>query len=383
LNETIPVKIFYLYLVLLLFSCHPPQKNTVAQAGPHLNFIGQYIVPHNQIFQHTTIGGLSGIDYDSTKNLYYLICDDRSSINPARFYTARIAVSARGIDSVSFLSVHPLLQPSGDPYPDAKSDPLHVPDPEGIRYNPLLNELVWTSEGERNVKQGNTILEDPSIISISPEGKYKDSFSLPSNMRMHATENGPRQNGVFEGLTFADNFKTLYVNVEEPLYEDGPRAGLGDSSGLIRFIRYDVIGRKPIAQYGYKIDPVAHPASPAGAFKINGVPDILWMGQNRLLVIERSFSTGRMACTIRVYLADLSVASDVQGITSLRNDHTWKPVTKNLLLNMDSLGIYTDNIEGVTFGPRLPNGHRTLVFVADNNFSADEQTQFFLFEWNE
>jgi hypothetical protein len=47
-----------------------------------------------------------------------------------------------------------------------------------------------------------------------------------------------------------------------------------------------------------------------------------------------------------------------------------KPVKKKLLLNMDDLKIYTDNIEGVTFGPTLPNGHRTLIFVSDNNFAS-------------
>lgn len=47
---------------------------------------------------------------------------------------------------------------------------------------------------------------------------------------------------------------------------------------------------------------------------------------------------------------------------------------------MDSLGVYVDNVEGVTFGPVLPNGHRTLVLVADNNFQLLEKTQFFVFE---
>jgi hypothetical protein len=47
---------------------------------------------------------------------------------------------------------------------------------------------------------------------------------------------------------------------------------------------------------------------------------------------------------------------------------------------MDNLGIYIDNIEGVTFGPNLPNGHKTLVFVSDNNFNPLEQTQLLLFE---
>jgi|GEM_PF-3663402 len=28
-----------------------------------------------------------------------------------------------------------------------------------------------------------------------------------------------------------------------------------------------------------------------------------------------------------------------------------------------------DNLEGMAFGPRLPNGNRTLVIIADNNFN--------------
>ena len=47
---------------------------------------------------------------------------------------------------------------------------------------------------------------------------------------------------------------------------------------------------------------------------------------------------------------------------------------------MDNLGIYIDNVEGMTFGPTLPNGHKTLVCVADNNFEILEKTQFLLFE---
>jgi len=29
-----------------------------------------------------------------------------------------------------------------------------------------------------------------------------------------------------------------------------------------------------------------------------------------------------------------------------------------------------DNIEGMTFGPDLPNGNKTLLLVSDNNFSS-------------
>ena len=39
-----------------------------------------------------------------------------------------------------------------------------------------------------------------------------------------------------------------------------------------------------------------------------------------------------------------------------------------------------DNIEGVSFGPRLANGNRSLVFVSDNNFNRNQVTQFLAFE---
>jgi hypothetical protein len=65
---------------------------------------------------------------------------------------------------------------------------------------------------------------------------------------------------------------------------------------------------------------------------------------------------------------------------ALRENKNFIPVTKKLLLNLDDLGIYIDNIEGVTFGPLLPNGHKTLLFIADNNFSPLEKAQVLLFE---
>jgi hypothetical protein len=140
-----------------------------------------------------------------------------------------------------------------------------------------------------------------------------------------------------------------------------------------------VKSRKPEAQYAYQIDAVAYPATPPGAFKINGIPDILAINDHQLIVIERSFSTGRKPCIIKVYLAELNGASDVSNISSLKNEK-FTPISKKLLLNMNDLGIYTDNIEGVTLGPKLPDGHQSLIFVSDNNFSEEEITQFLLFE---
>lgn len=374
-------KIARFFLMSILIASCTTQKSITLSDQSKLKFVDQYEVPFNQSFQGTTIGGLSGIDYDRKHNIYYLVSDDRSDTNPARFYSAKIYLKENRIDSVQFVAVKNMLQSNGTVYPNSKQDPLHTPDPEAIRYNARTNQLVWSSEGERILRKNITVLEDPSVNIISNKGKYIDSFILPSNMHMHETQNGPRQNGAFEGLSFASNFKKLFVDVEEPLYEDGPRAGLKDSSGWIRIIKFDVKSRKPEAQYAYQIDPVAYPANPTSAFKINGVPDILAINDHQLLVVERSFSTGRKPCTIKVYLGELNGAADVSNIPSLlKNNFT--PISKKLLLNMDDLGIYIDNIEGVTLGPKLSNGHQSLVFVSDNNFSKEEKTQFLLFEIN-
>jgi len=349
-----------------------------AQIGS-LKLLGEYDVRFNLHYNNTTVGGLSGIDYNPVKKEYYLISDDRSAINPSRFYTAKVKISSKGIDSVYFTNVTFLKQKDGSTYPNHAKDAFHTPDPEAMRYNPITKRFIWSSEGERIVNRGDT-LEDPAITVIDTAGNYKDTFPLPVQLHMHATENGPRQNGVFEGLTFADNYKTLFVNVEEPLYEDGPRAGLKDTATWIRILKYSTTTKKLVAQYAYHPDPIPHaPITPNG-FMINGIPDILALDANHLLVMERAFSTGRMACTIKIYMADVSNASNIQDVASLQKTPAANIAGKQLLLNMDTLGRFIDNVEGMTFGPTLPNGHKTLVMVADNNFNILERTQFFLFE---
>ena len=44
------------------------------------------------------------------------------------------------------------------------------------------------------------------------------------------------------------------------------------------------------------------------------------------------------------------------------------------------LGIHIDNIEGVTFGPRVSTGNPSLLFVSDNNFNKEQVSQLLLFE---
>jgi hypothetical protein len=385
LNHSVCSKTIFTFLIaLILGGCSVTKKITVKQpvlAGVSgLKYINTYVLPHNQQFKGTTVGGLSAIDFDPENNIYYMICDDRSTINPARFYTAKIVLSASGISKVTIAGVKTLYQKDGSTYPKLTVHATRTTDPEAMRYNGLTRQLVWTSEGERLIKNGDTTLIDPTINVISTNGKYVDTIPLPDNLRMHGTESGPRRNGVLEGLTFADDFKTLYVNLEEPLYQDGPQAEFVRNKAFIRIYQFDLKTKLNTGQYAYELEPVAlKPAKEGGEYN-NGIPDILWLGNNRMLITERSYSAGRDGTNIKVFIADLQDAANIIATKSLRDNPASHPVKKKLLLNMDDLGIYIDNIEGATLGPVLPNGHQTVIFVADNNFYKKEQSQFMLFE---
>jgi len=345
-----------------------------------LKYLNTFVIPHDLQIRKTTVGGLSSIDFDPKSNTYYLVCDDRSHRNPARFYRAKINLSAKGITEVKLTATYPLRQPDGSFYPEIAVSGSKTSDPEAMRYNPLNHTLVWTSEGERVVSAGDTILINPAINIIAANGKYIDSIPLPENLRMEAVPHGPRQNGVLEGLTFADNFKSLLISLEEPLYQDGPEADLVRNKAFIRIYKIDLQSKKNTAQYAYELEPIAFPPAQSGGSKNNGVPDILSIGNNRLLVTERSFGAGRVGANIKIFLADLDNAENIIGIKSMRATPATRPVTKKLLLNMDDLLIFTDNVEGATIGPKLPNGHQTIIFVTDNNFNVKEQTQFLAFE---
>jgi hypothetical protein len=70
------------------------EQNPVADIR-ELRFINEYILPNGIHLKNTVIGGLSGIDYDASRDLYYLVSDDPSSKGPTRYYSAEIKISAR------------------------------------------------------------------------------------------------------------------------------------------------------------------------------------------------------------------------------------------------------------------------------------------------
>ncbi|MFB8001184.1 esterase-like activity of phytase family protein [Nocardia sp. NPDC056000] len=321
-----------------------------------IRLLGQQIVPFGLTFDGTTVGGLSGIDYRAATGEYVLISDDRSDVNPARFYTARFDVGATGIGPVTFTGTRPLLTATGSPY-----TPKSV-DPEEIRVDPWSGDYWWTQEGERV----DATLQDPSVRVARPDGAFVADMPIPENERMRP-DSGPQRNLALEGASFAAAGSLFVTAMEGPLVQDDPAARQTRITVGTRFGQI-------LAQYAYQLEPPFAESRPEPGQSMNGVASILAadpVDPAKFLVLERSFANG-VGNRIRIYEADLGGATNVLNapLTGAR------PASKRLLVDLDEVGLSAvDNIEGMTWGPRLPSGERTLILVSDNNFSDKQLTQ--------
>ena len=354
-----------------------------ASGSIELRLIGQRTIDHRLQFGGTTVGGLSGIDYDPAADLYYLISDDRSVISPARFYTARLAIDERGFDDATLQTVVLFRQPDGSLYP------VDASDSESIRYDPRTRSLWWTSEGGRKIRADRNRLIDPFIRRAALDGGYLGEVPLAPMFRISAEARGPRDNLVFEGSTLSIDGRSLWVSMEGPLLQDGPVPTMTDGAWS-RFSRYD---RDPApsadggfgalaAQFAYRISPIPSNGALTSLYAQTGVSEVLMLDATRLLVLERALVIGA-GWRIRLFEADFSAASDVKDLGTLvagPDRPPFVPMTKRLVLDFDRVGIRIDNLEGLCFGPTLANGHRTLVLVSDDNFNPGQTTQLLAFE---
>mgnify|MGYP000552981027 CR=1 FL=1 len=343
---------------------------------PTLSLLDVKTIPYETSFQQTKIGGLSGIDYDAKNDRYLMISDDRSEKNNARIYEAKIKIKDQKIDTITFEKVIFMKNKNQEFFQNYRKNQLDSVDPEDVRYNPNNNQLYWTSEGDRITNTTPPILVDPSIFVTKENGDYISEFQIPENLKMSATETGPRRNGVLEGLSFNIDFTKIYTNVEEPIFQDGETSTL-QKGGIIRFYEFDINSQKNTQQFFYVLDPVAKAPIPSTAFAVNGVSGFINYKKDKLLVLERSYSTGTAACTIKIFDFDIKKAT-------IATENAPKNIqnSKKLVLNLDTLGIFIDNVEGISLGPKLPNGKQTLLLISDNNFSDKQKNQIFLFQIN-
>lgn len=346
-------------------------RQTVAK----IEFLGEVTFPTGYQFDGTEVGGLSAITYDKASNRYFALSDDRSQINPARFYQLTIDLSDGSLDAgdVAFTAVTTLLNGDGVAFPNAGIDP------EGMALT-RQGQLYIASEGDASA------LIPPFVNRFQLDGQQV--AELPVDAKYHPSADnstGIRNNLAFESLTLTPSGRFLITATENALNQDGQAADL-DAGSLSRLIKYDLASGEAVSEFVYEVDEVPDEPVPADAFRTNGLVELLALDDNgSMLALERAFSVGK-GNSVKLYQVLTQGALDVIG----EQDLYWEdedtafeidpPVSKNLLLDLGDLGLTLDNLEGMALGPLLPDGRRSLIIVSDNNFnSVDQFTQFLAF----
>jgi hypothetical protein len=346
-------------------------------AAVKLRLIGDQNIPTGEKFKETEIGGLSGLTYDKEKNRILVVSDDRSRINGARFYEFDLKLDEK---SFSVTPVEVVILKNKDKQPFK----LMTVDFEGIT---LFNgDVIISSEGWIN-KDKNPI--NPEIIQFSRTGDYKSNLEVPSQFLINPDDNkfGPRDNLVFEGLSTTKDGKTIWVGTEEALMQDD-RTSTPTYASTIRLIQYKDL--KPVKQVAYKLERV--PSIKVAGLTVGetGLSDLLAIDDNNFWTIERSYLPLAKKAVIRLFKNTIDdKTTDITKMDSINHllKKGLKTADKELIADLEDFKAQMspnfqnlDNIEGICFGPVLPNGHETVILVSDNNFKKNQRTQFLAFE---
>lgn len=344
--------------------------NLPASAFPitEIDFIGSVTFPTDFSFQKTPMGGFSGITYDAKKELYYTISDDRSEKAPARFYTLKIDLSKRSLTDggVIPVGVTTVLNESSQPFPSSSIDS------EGIA---LTNKetLYISSEGD-NSKQIKPFIKEFSTSSA----KELTTLPIPNKFLPNQSgKQGIRENLGFESLTITPNQEYLFTATENALIQDGSEAKPKMSSPC-RILQYNLFTGKPEKEFLYQTEPATPFLNLSRRFS-SGLTDLVALdNRGHFLSLERTF-TG-FGFSIALFQISLEGADDIHDIDSLLtvDIKNIKPIEKKLLFDLRQLDVSLDNIEGLTLGPKLPDG-QSLILVSDNNFNALQRTQILAF----
>ena len=378
------LRLFSLALILLTVctACTIPPAVARDRSFPEmsLNFLGEYQLP-KITFEGTPVGGLSGITYDpkgiseaaSKAYRFYALSDDKSENGEARFYSLRLDLASSDsanirIKKVTVEAVTSLKKT------DDETFPWDSINPQGIALSPR-NSVFVASEGITHTGV------PPFVGEFDLKtGKLRGNLPIPKRYIPDASDEeqqqGVQENLGFESLsidpeTFSpgglDPFR-LFVASEGPLMQDLDP----EQASKLRLLHYIIVDKTPqlVSEQLYTLDQVPMTV-------LNGLTELVTVGGGQFLSLERSF--GLSGYSARIYQVAAGAATDTSRINSFKGPMAMvEPVRKKLLLDLNELGIPLYNLEGMTLGPRLPDGSQSLVLVSDDNFDEAQKTQFIL-----
>ncbi len=323
-------------------------------------------------------GGISGIDYDPTSDRYLAISDDRAEKGPARYFELGLPIDDSGrftAEQPDILTMTALANSDGQPYP-AKGV-----DPESARRDPDSGNILYSSEGDASK------LLAPFVRAATAAGTVVEDYPLPPAYLPVAGPDGAQVAGVrnnlsLEGLTISADGTRIVALTENALTQNGPITGT-DSASPARVLFLDLNSGEPIDEFVYSVDAIGGPypdvtdATGYTQKADRGASEILAVSDTDYIVVERGLIPGR-GNTVQLFRATTAGATSIRGKD--RIDGTETPMPKTLLFDFATVGINPDNVEGITWGPTLRDGSRTLLLCSDDNFNAvgGQHTMFHL-----
>jgi len=337
-------------------------------------------VPQNRL------GGFgSAIDFDRETGLVWTAVD-RGPADGESVYKCRLQVFKLDIDKASAEVVSTImLTRDGEPLVGdiralATEQPLQMRlDPEGLRlipggviiseeYGPFID--VFDRDGVHRRR-----IAPPSRFMVATAADTPEGEMPPNNT------SGRQANKGFEGLALSPDGSKLYAIVQGPLLQDNPVDGRNKKIGLgLRVVEASMDGGTS-REFVYQLDKPK-----------NGVSEILALDSERFLILERDGDRGRECKHRMIYAATIAGATDVSGVDSLPSSGAPDGATamrKEVFIDLldPKFGLVGDTmpekIEGLTFGPKLPDGRSTLIVSVDNDCKAEFESWFWVFAFEE
>lgn len=374
-------------MVLLLFS-------TAALRG-EITLLGTATIPGNATDKsglteklgdgtpHNRLGSMgSAIAYTGVGHRYVMLAD-RGPGDGATSYHCRVHVFD--------IEIHPGQRPAVQPrliattlLKTAAGQPLTGSLLAFDAENPAKS-LRRDPEGIRVGKAGEYYISDeygPYIEEYGADGVLRRSLPVPKRFQaqhpranpaaeLAANATGRLPNRGFEGLALTPDGETLVAAMQSPLIQDGGREG--------RSIRLLALSRTTGQSREY-LYPLESPQL--------GLTEILAINQHVFLVLERDHLAGSKARWKRINRVDLSSASDTSAVERLPRSGIpagVKPASVKRFLDLlaPQFGLagptFPEKVEGLAWGPDLPDGRHLLLVTSDNDFSASAPTLIFAF----
>lgn len=289
-------------------------------------------------------------------------------------------------------------------------------DPEGIvitsagtfvisdEYGPYIYEFNREGMLLRRIPVPSKFLIENPTGDINEPGDSLELYKFPfsSGGNIYGNNSGRQANRGMEGLAITPDSRYLVGIMQNALIQDNglsytdpqtltvapTRLGLNN-----RIYKYDLLTGQSW-EYVYVMDSITQG---------KGVNEILAINDHEFLVVERdnrslvspnaaAFSPADSGLK-RIYKIDLNTPglTDVSGYDVLPT--SFVPVTKTLFIDLlnpsyevnnvthDTIkSVIAEKIEGLAWGPDLPNGHHVLYVVSDNDLNTGFPTQIYAFE---